>query len=238
MIHFFESKGRVDLLMSGRLLRTPRKSRVANQRVRGSAQPENRRASQETSGLGPWSRARTWPPRRSSPGTRGVEDSAAVRAHRSLGASTPLRSLPLAWEGLAARALAPAAPLRPEHRAQLALLAALGLELDTCPVGARAEVAAVDDEALLAALHGEYGFGERRVGGIFEARPEAAFDRVDAGRDLDVDEPVQVEDHVGQVVARGAQVDGALERLCEDRGEDGGGAVDRAFGAALGGELH
>ena len=63
-----------------------------------------------------------------------------------------------------------------------------------------AEVAAVDDQPLLAALHPQDDFGQRCVWGVFDRCPDAAVGGVDPGRDLDVDEAVQVEDQVGQLV--------------------------------------
>ena len=84
---------------------------------------------------------------------------------------------------------------------------------------------------------------ETGASGALGGRPQAAVHGVDPHRDLDVNEAVQGKDGVGQVVVGGAQVDGALERLCEQRRPDLDVAVDRALGAAgaeagAGGELH
>ena len=50
--------------------------------------------------------------------------------------------------------------------------------------------------------------------------------------------PLQGADHVGQFVARGAQVDRAFQRVIEQRAGRFDVAVDRARRAGIGGELH
>ena len=82
-------------------------------------------------------------------------------------------------------------------------------------MGALAEVGAVDQQALLAALHFEDELGDRGVGDGFEGVADPpVLDRVDAADEGDVDlVVVQGGDQVGQVVAGGAQVDRALERF-------------------------
>ena len=110
------------------------------------------------------------------------------------------------------------------------------------PVGRLAEVAAVDQEALLAALHRQHELGHRGVGDRVEAGADAAVLGVDPADQVDVDLAVQGDDQVGQRVGGGAQVDGAFQGLVEQRREGPGVAVDRALGAlgavaGAGGEL-
>jgi hypothetical protein len=97
-------------------------------------------------------------------------------------------------------------PLAPavgsHHRVEAGRLAVLPFEFDIGLVGRPAEVPAVDDQALLAALHAQQDFGQRCVWGIFDRGPDAAMGRVDPGRHLHINQAVQVEDKIGELVVR------------------------------------
>ena len=76
----------------------------------------------------------------------------------------------------------------------------LGAQPGVGPVLADAQVGAVDDQALLAALHLHHRARDRGVGGVRDDRAQAPVLRVDPHTDLDVDEAVQGKDGVGEVV--------------------------------------
>ena len=79
---------------------------------------------------------------------------------------------------------------------------------------------------------------DRRVGHRVEGGPQAALlGGVDLAGELDVDLPVQVGDQVGQFRARGPQVDGARQRLVEQRRRRRRRAVDRVRRARVRREL-
>jgi hypothetical protein len=82
------------------------------------------------------------------------------------------------------------APCRNYPWSQLALLGVLPFEDEVGTGGVGAEVAAVDDEALAAALHLDDRFGERGVGRVVKGGADATSLRVDAEDRLEVDEPM------------------------------------------------
>ena len=71
-------------------------------------------------------------------------------------------------------------------------LAVLTGELHRGPVLACAEVPAVDDQTLFAALHLQDELGNRSIGNTFEASANTTFDRVNAPNQLNIDLTMQV----------------------------------------------
>src|SRR5258708_3044488 len=76
--------------------------------------------------------------------------------------------------------------VRLHHRIGGGLLAVLPGEFDVGPRDSPTEIAAVDDQALLAALHAQDDFGERRVGSGFDRGSDPTLGGVDPGSHLDV----------------------------------------------------
>ena len=96
----------------------------------------------------------------------------------------------------------------------------------------------MDQQALLAALHGQRELADRDVGDRREGGADAAvFHRLDHAVQLDLDLALEVGEQVGQGVVRGDQVDGAGERIFEQRRFGRGVAVDRPRRAFVGGQL-
>src|SRR5881394_4375412 len=133
---------------------------------------------------------------------------------------------------------APAPAVGLHHRVGLELLAVLPAEFHVCPVGRTTEGATVDDQPLLGTLHPQINFGERCIWGVFEGGPDAAYGRVDADCYLDVDETVQVEDEVGELVVRGAEIHRSFKWRIEQRSPGFDVAVLGSLWALLCGELH
>ena len=79
--------------------------------------------------------------------------------------------------------------------------------------------------------------GDRGVGDGFEGGADAALLGVDPSDQVDVDLAMERGDEVGQRVVRAPEVDRAAQGLLRERRGRGGEAVDRAFGALIGGEL-
>ena len=120
--------------------------------------------------------------------------------------------------------LFPAARLH--SRLQGQLFAVVSLEARGGAMLAEAEVGRVDREALVAALHVDHDFGDRPVGDFGEGDADAAVLGIDAGDGFEVDQAVQSGDQVGQLVAGGAQEDGAFQGFFEQRREGADVAVD------------
>src|ERR1044072_9732158 len=135
-------------------------------------------------------------------------------------------------------ALAPLGALGPNQRAQAAAPAVVGGEGQVRSRVTEAEVAAVDDQALLAALEADDDFRDGGVGGAGEGGADAAVLRVDAGDGLDVDQASQVQYDVGQVVVGGAEGDRAPQRFLQQGRVGDCPSIDGALGATVGGELH
>lgn len=64
-----------------------------------------------------------------------------------------------------------------------------------------AEVGGVDEEALLAAGHDQFEFGDRGVGDRLEGVADAAADGVDVACEVDLDLAAEAGDEVGEFVA-------------------------------------
>src|ERR1700746_2029327 len=94
---------------------------------------------------------------------------------------------------------------------QVRLLSVLAFEFGVDAVGRGADVSAVDQEPLFAALHRDRELFDWRVWDRFEGGPDAAPDRVDAADHLDVDQAVQVGGQVGQLGGGGPEVDGTRQ---------------------------
>src|SRR4051812_30474907 len=105
-------------------------------------------------------------------------------------------------------------------------LAALGDQRDTGPVGGDTEVSAVDEQALLAAFHGEDELAHRSIRDHVEAAPEAALEGVDATNQDDLEWAMQVGNQIGQRVGGGAEVDRSFQRLVQQWADRTGMPVD------------
>jgi hypothetical protein len=90
--------------------------------------------------------------------------------------------------------------LSPHNRPEVIRPAVLPGELGAGSVRPGAEVPAVDDQPLLAALHGEDEFGDRRIWDGFKGASDASFEGIDPAGDVDVDDAVQRYDEIWQLV--------------------------------------
>ena len=84
-------------------------------------------------------------------------------------------------------------------------------------LGTGTKVGRVDEQTLLGALHRQDGLGDGGIWNRLESAAQATGDGVNPGDGVDVDDPMQGGNEVGQVVVDGSEVDRSFEGLVEQR---------------------